>query len=67
MTLDTDETKGVVVGVWNAVDALPNHTFSQKAFDRIVAKEFNRALIAKMDRLNPSVPMPVKQGGAVLP
>jgi hypothetical protein len=58
MALNTNETKAVLDAAWREVNALPDHSFGLRAIERIVAQQFNRAVLAKQAAYNS--PYPIK-------
>ena len=57
MALNTNETKAVLEAAWREVNALPDHSFGLRAIERIVAQQFNRAVLAKQAAWSNPIPM----------
>lgn len=50
MALTTEEAKAATVNIWNVLNALPGHAFSQRAFEKIALTEYRKAVLEKQRR-----------------
>ncbi|WP_126977491.1 hypothetical protein [Frigidibacter oleivorans] len=58
MALIASEAKDVAVKLWECFNVSPDMSYGSRAFMRIVEHEFNKAILAKQNRLNPPHPVP---------
>ncbi|KGB82500.1 hypothetical protein JT55_07520 [Rhodovulum sp. NI22] len=56
--LNTDEAKAVAIQVWERLNANPGYSYGRAAFMKMVEQEFNKAAVARMERVSQPVPTP---------
>jgi hypothetical protein len=50
MALNSKETKTVLENSWNKVNTNPEYGYGQRAFEKLVLKEYHKAVLEKQRR-----------------
>lgn len=53
--LNAEESKAVLINLWNQVNANPDLAYGRKAFLKLVETEFNKSAVAKIAKFDKPV------------